>query len=76
VLLAASPAGVDSLAMKGKRMDKDRIKGAAQQAKGAVKEAAGKVTGDTKLQAEGKVDKAAGKVQKGIGGLKDTLRGK
>jgi uncharacterized protein YjbJ (UPF0337 family) len=62
--------------MKGKRMDKDRIKGAAQQAKGAVKEAAGKVTGDTKLQAEGKVDKAAGKVQKGIGGLKDTLRGK
>jgi len=30
-------------------MDKDRIKGAAKQAKGAVKEAAGKVTGDAKL---------------------------
>ena len=57
-------------------MDKDRIKGEAQQAKGAVKEAAGKVTGDTKLQAEGKADKAAGKVQNAIGGLKDTLRGK
>jgi uncharacterized protein YjbJ (UPF0337 family) len=41
-----------------------------------VKEAAGKVTGDTKLQDEGEVDKVAGKVQKGIGGLKDTLRGK
>jgi uncharacterized protein YjbJ (UPF0337 family) len=27
-------------------MDKDRIKGVAEQAKGAVKEAAGKVTGD------------------------------
>ena len=35
-------------------MDKDRVKGSAQQAKGAVKEAAGKVTGDAKLQAEGK----------------------
>src|SRR5579883_1749730 len=34
-------------------MDKDRIKGSAEQAKGSVKEAAGKVTGDTKLQAEG-----------------------
>jgi uncharacterized protein YjbJ (UPF0337 family) len=41
-----------------------------------VKEAAGKVTGDTKLQAKGKVDKAEGKVQNAIGGLKDTLRGK
>jgi|GEM_PF-2596025 len=36
-------------------MDKDRIKGMADQAKGAVKDATGKVTGDTKLQAEGKM---------------------
>src|SRR4030081_896211 len=57
-------------------MDKDRIKGSAEQAKGAVKEAVGKVTGDSKLEAEGKGDKAAGKVQNAIGGLKDTLRGK
>ena len=57
-------------------MDKDRIKGSAEQAKGAVKEAAGKVSGDSKLEAEGKGDKTAGKVQNAIGGLKDTLRGK
>ena len=57
-------------------MNKDRIKGAAQQTKGAVKEAAGKVTGDAKLEAEGKADKTAGKVQNAIGGLKDTFRGK
>jgi uncharacterized protein YjbJ (UPF0337 family) len=57
-------------------MDKDRIKGSAEQAKGAVKEAAGKVTGDAKLEAEGKADKLAGKVQSAVGGLKDTLRGK
>ncbi|MDB5601453.1 MAG: hypothetical protein JWN71_3497 [Xanthobacteraceae bacterium] len=57
-------------------MDKDRIKGSAEQAKGSVKEVAGKLTGDAKLEAEGKADKTAGKVQNAIGGLKDTLRGK
>lgn len=57
-------------------MDKDRIAGAAKQAKGAVKEVAGKVTGDAKLQAEGKADKTAGKIQNAVGGVKDTLRGK
>ena len=57
-------------------MDKDRVKGSAQQAKGAVKEAAGKVTGDAKLQSEGKTDKVAGKIRSAIGGLKDSLRGK
>jgi uncharacterized protein YjbJ (UPF0337 family) len=57
-------------------MDTDRIKGSAQQAKGTVKETVGKVTGDAKLESEGKADKVAGKVQNAIGGLKDTLRGK
>ena len=57
-------------------MDKDRIIGSAEQAKGAVKEAAGKALGDKKLETEGKTDKAAGKVQNAIGGLKDAVRGK
>ena len=48
----------------------------AEQAKGKIKEVAGKVTGDAKLETEGKSDKAAGKVQNAVGGLKDTLRGK
>lgn len=55
-------------------MDKDRIKGVADQAKGAVKDATGKVIGDAKLQAEGKADKAKGKVENAIGGAKDTVR--
>jgi len=55
-------------------MDKDRIEGAANQAKGAVKETVGKMTGDAKLKAEGAADKAAGKVQNAIGGAKDTVR--
>jgi uncharacterized protein YjbJ (UPF0337 family) len=55
-------------------MDHDRIKGAADQAKGAVKDTAGKVTGDQKLQAEGKADKLKGKVESAVGGAKDAIR--
>lgn len=55
-------------------MDKDRIAGAAKQAKGAVKEVAGKVLGDAKLEAEGKGDKVEGKVQNAVGGAKDAVR--
>jgi uncharacterized protein YjbJ (UPF0337 family) len=57
-------------------MDKDRIEGSAEQAKGKIKEVAGKVTGDAKLESEGQGDQVKGKVQNTIGGIKDTLRGK
>ena len=57
-------------------MDKDRIEGAAEQAKGKMKEVAGKIVGDSKLEGEGKADQVAGKIQNTIGGIKDTLRGK
>jgi len=57
-------------------MDKDRIEGSVEQAKGKVKEVAGKVTGDAKLEAEGKAEVTAGKIQNAVGGLKDALRGK
>jgi len=57
-------------------MDKDRIKGTGHQVKGSVKEAAGKMTGDRKTEAEGKAEKVAGKVQNAAGGVKDSLRGK
>ena len=55
-------------------MDFDRVEGVAHQAKGAIKEAVGKVTGDAKIEAEGKAEKAAGKVQNAVGGMKDTAR--
>jgi uncharacterized protein YjbJ (UPF0337 family) len=55
-------------------MDNDRVKGMADQAKGSLKDAAGKVTGDSKLQAEGKMDKAKGKIENAVGGVKDSLR--
>lgn len=55
-------------------MDKDRVEGAAHQAKGSIKEAVGKVTGDTRTQAEGAAEKAAGKVQNTAGGVKDAAK--
>jgi uncharacterized protein YjbJ (UPF0337 family) len=55
-------------------MDKDRVQGSVRQAKGSIKEAAGKALGDAKLTGEGKADKARGKMQNAVGGLKDKLR--
>lgn len=55
-------------------VDENRVEGVAHQIKGAIKEAIGKVTGDTKTEAEGAAEKTAGKVQNAVGGLKDSVR--
>jgi len=55
-------------------MDKDRIEGKKEQAKGFIKEKAGQLTNDAELEAEGKVDRAAGKVREGVGKVKDKAR--
>lgn len=57
-------------------IDHDRVAGSAKQAGGSIKEGAGGMLGDTKLQAEGKLDKAEGAVQNAAGSVKDTLRGR
>lgn len=55
-------------------MHKDEIKGSAKEARGHVKDAVGKATGDDKLRADGAMDKAEGKVQKAVGEAKDDAR--
>ncbi len=55
--------------------DQDRIDGAARNMGGKIKEAAGNITGDEKLKAEGKADQVSGKIQNAVGGIKDTLKG-
>lgn len=55
-------------------MDKDRIEGAAKQAKGAVKKGVGELIGDEKMKAEGQAEKVAGKAQNAVGGAKDAVR--
>jgi uncharacterized protein YjbJ (UPF0337 family) len=55
-------------------MDKEHVKGAADKAKGAIKDAAGKLTGDKELQAEGKMDKAKGAAHSTVGDAKDAVK--
>jgi uncharacterized protein YjbJ (UPF0337 family) len=55
-------------------MDKEHIKGGADEVKGAVKDTVGKVTGDTEMQAEGKLDKAKGSARNAVGDVKDAAR--
>ena len=55
-------------------VDENRVQGAFDKAKGAVKEGLGNLTGDDKLKAEGLADKAKGKGESAVGGAKDAVR--
>jgi uncharacterized protein YjbJ (UPF0337 family) len=55
-------------------MDREHLKGTAEKAKGAIKDTAGKVTGDKKLQTEGKLDKAKGFAHNVAGDVKETVK--
>jgi uncharacterized protein YjbJ (UPF0337 family) len=53
-------------------MDENRITGTARNVGGKVQEAAGKLTGDAKLQAEGAVNQATGDIEDLYGQAKDA----
>jgi uncharacterized protein YjbJ (UPF0337 family) len=55
-------------------MDADRVKGSFKQFSGGIKEAAGKLMGDKKTEAEGKAEKTEGEIQNTVGGMKDAVR--
>jgi uncharacterized protein YjbJ (UPF0337 family) len=55
-------------------MDREHVKGAADKAKGAIKDTAGKLTGDRELQSEGKLDKAKGEMHNIVGDVKEAAR--
>ena len=55
-------------------MDKNRVEGSFDQAKGKVKETAGDLTGDDKLKGEGIADQITGKIKNAFGGVKDKIR--
>jgi uncharacterized protein YjbJ (UPF0337 family) len=55
-------------------MHKDEMKGAATDAKGAIKKTAGRATGDERLEGQGLADQAKGKLQKAAGKVKDAAR--
>jgi uncharacterized protein YjbJ (UPF0337 family) len=53
-------------------MDKEHVKGVADQAVGKTKEFAGHVTGNKKLESEGKVDQLKGAAHSAVGDAKDA----
>jgi uncharacterized protein YjbJ (UPF0337 family) len=48
-------------------MNDNQVGGVAKQVKGAIKEGASKLTGNTLGEVEGKMEKEVGKVQKNLG---------
>ena len=52
----------------------DKVKNAAQRAKGKVKEAAGTATGNDKLRAEGKADQRNGNLKQAGKNVKDAFK--
>jgi len=56
-----------------KSSTKNRAKGKFHNAKGAIKEVAGKVSLNSDLEAEGKNEKRAGKVQEKIGDIEKVV---
>jgi uncharacterized protein YjbJ (UPF0337 family) len=55
-------------------MDKDRIKGKAEELAGRVQRRVGEWTGDKKTQAEGMKHQVKGKARQAIGKVKDAGR--
>jgi uncharacterized protein YjbJ (UPF0337 family) len=55
-------------------MDDQHVKGAVSTVKGTVNEGVGGLTGDTRLEAKGKVQKVQGKVQGKMGDVQDAVR--
>ncbi|MEI9967473.1 MAG: CsbD family protein [Terracidiphilus sp.] len=55
-------------------MDKDRVKGAINDAAGRAKRQVGEWTGDTNAQVEGAAQQLKGKAQKVVGTVKDAAR--
>lgn len=56
-------------------MNKNQVKGHAKEAKGKVKEVAGKLIGDKRMEYKGKAEKQGGKAEAKYGGFKrDTKK--
>ena len=55
-------------------MNNEHVKGAVEKGEGKIKEAAGHITGDRKLENEGKIDQIKGAVRSAVGDAKDSIK--
>ncbi|ATC62834.1 CsbD family protein [Nibricoccus aquaticus] len=56
-----------------KSSTQDKAEGTAKDLKGKIKEGAGKLVGNERLQSEGRADQVEGKVQKKVGDVKKVF---
>jgi uncharacterized protein YjbJ (UPF0337 family) len=59
---------------QGDIMNKDQVKGRVEEAKGKIKEVAGRTVGNPNLEDRGTVQKIGGTVQKNYGDLKQDVK--
>ncbi|MDI1285172.1 MAG: CsbD family protein [Reyranella sp.] len=52
----------------------DKVKGAANQVVGKVKQGVGEATNDSALKGEGRLQEAKGDAQKAVGKVKDAIK--
>jgi uncharacterized protein YjbJ (UPF0337 family) len=61
---------------RSRERTRNKSRNAAQKVKGQFKEAAGRVTGDERLEAEGRADKTKANLKQAGEKVKDALRGR
>ena len=66
------PAGKWTLELQVS-INKDQVEGRIDEAKGAIKEVAGKIVGNPSLELRGNVEKNLGKVQAKVGEIREEL---
>lgn len=54
-------------------INKDQIEGRVDEAKGAIKEIAGKIVGNPSLEVKGRIEKGLGTVQAKVGDLRQEI---
>jgi uncharacterized protein YjbJ (UPF0337 family) len=73
-LFKRAPVAMAPRPTRRETMNKDTVDGNLKQVKGSVKEALGKVTGNTRLEVEGATEKVAGKAQEKLGDTQDAAK--
>jgi len=56
-----------------KSSNQDKVQGVFHEAKGKIREIAGQITDNSKLEAKGKTEKIAGKAQEKVGQVKKIV---
>ena len=57
-------------------MNEDQVRGRIKEAKGELRNVAGKIVGNKKMERKGLIQNVSGKIQTGYGDLRESLKNK